>query len=82
MQSVEIGNLVFDGASILNPLHHLQRIGFGLRQAHRLRSLVAIAPLTQPKTVSETQTVGDYPITYDSDGYPVLPACLDRRTKP
>jgi hypothetical protein len=25
---------------------------------------------------------GDYPITYDCDGYPVLPACLDRRTKP
>jgi hypothetical protein len=24
---------------------------------------------------------GDYPITYDHDGYPVLPACLDRRTR-
>jgi hypothetical protein len=24
---------------------------------------------------------GDYPITYDHDGYPVLPPCLDRRTK-
>ena len=25
---------------------------------------------------------GDYPITYDSDGYPLLPECLDRRRKP
>jgi hypothetical protein len=25
---------------------------------------------------------GDYPITHDCDGYPVLPPCLDRRTKP
>jgi hypothetical protein len=23
----------------------------------------------------------DYPLTYDADGYPELPACLDRRPK-
>jgi hypothetical protein len=25
---------------------------------------------------------GDYPIELDADGYPILPACLDRRPKP
>ena len=24
----------------------------------------------------------DYPLTYDANGYPELPACLDRRPKP
>ena len=24
----------------------------------------------------------DYPLTYDANGYPELPACLDRRQKP
>ena len=24
----------------------------------------------------------DYPIEMDADGYPILPACLDRRPKP
>jgi hypothetical protein len=24
----------------------------------------------------------DYPLSYDADGYPELPACLDRRPKP
>ena len=24
----------------------------------------------------------DYPLTYDADGFPELPACLDRRPKP
>ena len=52
----------------------LQRIILETETGTRLKR----APLPETKPLKGD----DYPLTYDSNGYPEPPACLDRRPKP
>jgi hypothetical protein len=83
--ALEMVKGVWDGRIVKGPIAHLNRLYVHANEPMpTLAEIWAIEtsnypPLTQPNVVSEPLPAGDYPITFDSDGYPLLPECLDRR---
>lgn len=68
--------------------HQYRNYRYHTAPEKRLQALSApvAAPESQPQafTTNFTEVLNgdDYPLDYYDDGYPKLPACLDRRRKP
>jgi len=61
----------------LGPTKRLHAVPPPLDGPQRLpRPILILTPLRREPLHGD-----DYPLTYDADGYPELPACLDRRPK-
>jgi hypothetical protein len=79
-------NLYWVAASSGKPLSEVDRAALGLRGFTEIEALPpnVTSPGEPPADFHHGPTPGalqgdDYPLTYDENGYPELPACLDRR---
>jgi hypothetical protein len=73
-----------DGSPKIGDALHYAFAARGAIEGNRMRQpKCAEKPEPEPVAATGIRLQGDdYPLTFDADGYPILPACLDRRRKP
>ena len=66
---------------VSDPIKEYQELS-GIIEARYAPEFKVVEVPTALSGESKSLQGDDYPLTYDANGYPELPACLDRRQKP